>query len=143
MRDSLSQQSTSCSSTSSLLRELSQALSDLDLVHERIRTVRHSLSRRSRRSSSPPLSVVSFDPPAPPPPAQPPVATLVSDPPLLPGGSIQAGDHVLITHPRPGQQSVGVARFARGQFIYVLTSNDALLRRYKKNPISPKSAPNG
>lgn len=133
MRDSQSQHSSSSSSTSSLLRELSQTLSDLDLVHERIRVVHLSLSRRHRRPSAPTLSIVSIDHSARLPSVSTPVATPVSDSPLLPGGSIRSGDHVRILNPRPGQQSVGVASYSRGDFIYVLTANGSRVHRYEKN----------
>lgn len=133
MRDSRSQQSSSSSSTSSLLRELCRALSDLTLIQARIHSVRDRLSRRSRRSSSPTLSVVSFEPSTSAPSVSTPIAAPVADPPLLHGGSIRSGDHVRILNPRPGQQAFGIASFSRGDFIYVLTANGSRIHRYEKN----------
>ena len=115
-------------SSSSLLRELNQAFTDLSLVQARISRVAAALARRPRSPSLVPLAVavpvsVASSPEPPPPPSN----------PLAPSGTISKGDRVRINFPRSWQQPIGLAESYRSGFITVRTPNGEGVQRYKKN----------
>ena len=128
------QSSTSSHSTSSLLSDLQQALTELSLASARVTTLSEAVTQRTARSSRLPRLGLRHAP-APPTVVAVPVASLVptSREPLLPGGRICRGDLVRVTNPGLNQPRTGVASYARNRFIYLDGADGSPLHRFESN----------
>ena len=118
--------------TSSLVSELDRVFRDLDLLQRRISSVRAALSRRCSFPGGPVFSSIPVAVLVPPDDSPTAVVSSSSRDPLLPGGSICAGDLVRILNPRSFQQSQSVASYSQGHFIYIRTPNGFEVHRYEK-----------
>ena len=131
MRDT-DQSSTSSRSTSSLLSDLQQALSDLNLASARVTALSEAVAQRTTRSSRLPRLGLR-NAPALPTVVAVPVASLVlaSRVPFPPGGRICRGDLVRINNHGLNQPRTGVASYARNSFIYLDGADGSPLHRFE------------
>ena len=104
--------SSSSHSTTDIISQLNEALEALELASSRVQDLSTELARRSRLPPSSPPSPRPLRTLSPSPPRTPP-------PPLIPGGTICAGDFVEILNPSHNQPRYGEARYACDRFIYV------------------------